>query len=168
MEGSSTRARARAALGRSSPHLRGPQPHHAAAWRASAAGSSDRCEDLRHPLVADPHPCRGHGVGDGAEREIWSLLGTATTSPPPDLHAEQRRPAEISPAVPLIALHLGDALALGLRDCRQDDEHQLGDAVASRIAAQIDHVHRDQTIRGATMPYQAPCLLSVFSSLGLK
>ena len=109
-----------------------------AAWRASAAGSSDRCEDLLHPHVADPHPCRGHGVGDGAERETWSSFslrirriaaccsGTAISSPvSPTFQPNGGVPPRYRPCAAGHASPRRSSLAcgrLGRRDCRQDDE----------------------------------------------
>jgi len=49
-----------------------------------------------------------------------------------------------------LPLHVSDALAdtiaLVLRDSTQDREHQLADAVAADIAAEIDHVQADAVL----------------------
>ena len=50
----------------------------------------------------------------------------------------------------MIPLHFGDPfpgpVALGLGHGGQDREDQLGDAVAGRVAAQVDHVQRDTAL----------------------
>jgi hypothetical protein len=61
--------------------------------------------------------------------------------------AEGDCPAEVSIPRTLVALHLchalADAVALGFGNGRQDGEHQLADAVARQVAAEIEHVECD-------------------------
>src|SRR5262249_32922460 len=65
---------------------------------------------------------------------------------PPTGHAEAERPlaASVNALSSQMALHvpdaLADAVALVLRDRRQDREHELGNAIAAHVAAKIDHV----------------------------
>jgi hypothetical protein len=64
-----------------------------------------------------------------------------------DTKAKREFTSEIPVALALIPLHLRnaltDAVALGLGHRGENSEHQLADAVARHVAAQVDHVQAD-------------------------